>query len=164
KLLFLEFSTFYGVAQLGLAENLSYSLRKHTGGSARHVSNARLALTDADPADVALRGRLLHQTVRWLGIPLLHAPLWRLHPRLARMLVPTVFEIVMIARKQHMKAALTYAGSDLARSLLFIVPAIGFRSVGGVLAGAVIFAALRLVAMLVYLGREFGRGFRPDYA
>ena len=32
------------------------------------------------------------------------------------------------------------------------------------LVGAVVFAALRLVAMLVYLWREFGRDFRVDAA
>src|SRR5205823_4665795 len=50
----------------------------------------------------------------------------------------------------------------LLRTLLFIVPAIGFRSLRGVLIGAVIFGFVRLVVMLVYLRREFGHDLRVD--
>jgi O-antigen/teichoic acid export membrane protein len=73
-----------------------------------------------------------------------------------------VFEIVMISRRQHVKAAATYAISDLLRTLLFIVPALGFRSLRGVLVGAIAFGFLRLAAMLIYLRREFGSDLRID--
>ena len=98
----------------------------------------------------------------WFGNPQLSDDLILLGLVLAPMLVATMFEIVMISRQQHMKAAVTYAISDLARTLLFIVPAIGFRSLRGVLVGAVAFGILRLAAMLVYLRREFGRDLRVD--
>lgn len=164
KLLFLVFGTLYGIAQLGMAESLYYFLPRHARDSGRHVCNALIALTLAGVACVALLGSLQSRVAAWFDKPEISDHLVLLGTLLALMLTTTVFEIVMISRKQHLRAALTYAGSDLARTLLFVVPAIGFRSVRGVLAGAVTFAALRLIAMLVYLGREFGRNLRPDYS
>lgn len=163
KFLFLVFSTFYGIAQLGMAESLYYFLPKNVRESGRNVGNSVIALALAGVACIALLGGLQHQVAAWFGKPEISGHLLLLGVLLALTLTTTVFEIVMITRKQHVRAALTYAGSDVVRTLLFIVPAIGFRSVRGVLAGAVVFASLRLVAMIFYLGREFGTGLRPDY-
>jgi O-antigen/teichoic acid export membrane protein len=163
KFLFLVFGTFYGVAQLGMAESLYYFLPKHARESGRHIGNSVIVLALAGVACIAVLGGLQHQVAGWFGKPQISGHLLMLGVLLALTLATTVFEIVMIARKQHVRAALTYAASDLARTLLFIIPAIGFRSVAGVLAGAVMFASLRLVAMLFYLGREFGTSLRPDY-
>ena len=68
---------------------------------------------------------------------------------LACTLLSVAFEIVMVSRKKHVAAATVYAGSDLVRTLCLIVPALAFRGLRGVLAGATAFAALRLAAMLV---------------
>jgi hypothetical protein len=50
------------------------------------------------------------------------------------------------------------------RTALFLVPAFVVGSLRSVLAGAVVFAGLRLAAMIAYFWREFGRGFRIDAA
>src|SRR5207237_177672 len=79
-------------------------------------------------------------------------------------LVSAAFEIVMVSRKEHTLAAFVYAGSDLVRTALFVLPALAFGSLRGVLIGAAAFAALRVAAMFVYLWREFGRGLQLDLA
>jgi O-antigen/teichoic acid export membrane protein len=74
-----------------------------------------------------------------------------------------VFEILMVSRKQHMNAALTYAISDVTRTAFFVVPALVFVSVHAVFVGAVLFAAVRLLMMLIVMRRAFA-DLRPDLA
>jgi O-antigen/teichoic acid export membrane protein len=162
KQLFLLFSTLFGVAQLGMAESLYYFLPKKAGDAGRHVGNAIVTLAIAGVGCLALLWVTRGQISAWLGNARLSDDLVLLGLVLAPMLVATVFEIVMISRHQHVKAAVTYAISDLSRTLLFIVPALFFRSLRGVLIGAVAFGILRLAAMLVYLRREFGGELRLD--
>jgi O-antigen/teichoic acid export membrane protein len=154
--------TLFGVAQLGMAESLYYFLPAKPREAGPHVANAVATLGVAGAGCVALLAALRGPISAWFGNPQLPEDLVLLGLLLATMLVATVFEIVMISRHQHVKAAVTYAVSDLLRSLLFIVPAIGFRSLRGVLVGAVIFGFVRLAVMLVYLRREFGRDLRVD--
>jgi O-antigen/teichoic acid export membrane protein len=162
KQLFLLFSTLFGVAQLGMAESLYYFLPRQAGDAGRHVGNAIGTLALAGVGCLALLWVTRRQISGWLGNSRLSDDLVLIGLVLAPMLVATVFEIVMISRHQHVKAAVTYAISDLSRTLLFIVPALCFRSLRGVLVGAVAFGILRLAAMLVYLRREFGDDLRLD--
>ena len=60
-----------------------------------------------------------------------------------------------------MNAALTYAISDVTRTAFFVVPALLFVSLYAVLVGAVLFAAVRLVMMLIVMRRTFG-ALTPD--
>jgi O-antigen/teichoic acid export membrane protein len=83
---------------------------------------------------------------------------------LALMLVSAVFEIVMVARKRHLQAAITYAVSDAARTAAFVLPAFLFGSLHAVMLGAVAFAAARVAVMLVCLWREFRGELRIDLA
>ena len=162
KQLFLLFSTLFGIAQLGMAESLYYFLPARPRDAGPHVANAIATLSLAGAGCVALLWALRGPISGWFGNPQLSEDLVLLGLLLATMLIATMFEIVMISRHQHVKAAVTYAVSDLLRTLLFIVPAIGFRSLRGVLVGAVIFGFVRLAVMLVYLRREFGRDLRVD--
>jgi O-antigen/teichoic acid export membrane protein len=162
KQLFLVFATLYGIAQLGMAESLYYFVPRKAEEAGRYVCNALVTLALAGAACIALLAVMRHGVAAWLTNGQLADHLFLLGLLLALMLVATAFEIVMIARKQHMRAALTYATSDIARTLLFTIPALGFGSVRGVLVGAALFAALRVVAMLVYLWREFGSDLHLD--
>jgi O-antigen/teichoic acid export membrane protein len=83
---------------------------------------------------------------------------------LAFTLVSAALEIVMVSRNEHTLAAFVYAGSDLVRTALFVLPALALGSLRGVLVGAAAFAAIRVAAMFVYLWREFGRGLSVDLA
>jgi O-antigen/teichoic acid export membrane protein len=96
-----------------------------------------------------------------------------LTPELAEYMVPlglfltftltsTVLEIVMISRRHHLAAAVTYAISDVGRTLLFVIPALAFTTLRAVFIGGTVFAGLRLIATLITLAREFGRDFRVD--
>jgi O-antigen/teichoic acid export membrane protein len=75
----------------------------------------------------------------------------------------TVFEIVLISRKQHTRAAWTYALSDIARTLCVVGPALAIRDIGAVFAGATTFAFCRMVVMLGSFWREFRGDLRPDF-
>jgi O-antigen/teichoic acid export membrane protein len=78
------------------------------------------------------------------------------------MLMSTVLEIVMVSRKKHLMAAVTYACSDIVRTLFFIVPAFAFLSLRAVFIGATAFAALRVVLVIAAVSRQYGREFRVD--
>jgi O-antigen/teichoic acid export membrane protein len=69
KFLFLVFGTFYGVAQLGMAESLYYFLPKNAREAGRHIGNSLLALAVAGVACIALLGGLQHQAAAWFGKP-----------------------------------------------------------------------------------------------
>src|SRR5262249_12494333 len=79
-------------------------------------------------------------------------------------MVSAAFEIVMVCRRDERTAAVTYAASDLVRTAVFVGPALAFGTLRAVLVGAVVFAAARVTAMLVYFWREFDGGFRVDFA
>jgi O-antigen/teichoic acid export membrane protein len=78
------------------------------------------------------------------------------------MLAATPLEIVQVARKRFTGAAWTYAASDLARTLLCLLPVLVSRNLQAVLIGGAAFAALRLGATCRVLGGEFGPELRPD--
>jgi O-antigen/teichoic acid export membrane protein len=162
KQLFLLFATLYGVAQFGVAESLYYFIPRKKSEAGRHICNALVTLAFAGLACLAVLYATRRQIAAWLTNWQLADQLGLLGILLALTLVGTVFEIVMISRGQHVKAAITYAGSDLARALLFTVPALGFGGVRAVLIGAVAFGALRVAAMLAYLRHEFGGDLRLD--
>ena len=60
---------------------------------------------------------------------------------LVLMLISAVFEIVMVARKQHLAAAWTYGASDVVRTTLLVIPAFVHGGLRGVLWGGVAFSA-----------------------
>jgi O-antigen/teichoic acid export membrane protein len=161
KQFFLVYATLYGVLQLGMAESLYYFVPKqsaHTGG---YVGNAIAMLTIAGLACTAVLYFSRTALAGWIN------------PELAEYVVPlglfltfslasTVLEIVMVSRRQHMAAAVTYAVSDIARTLLFLLPALALTSLRAVFIGATVFAALRLLATVIALWREFGRDLKID--
>jgi O-antigen/teichoic acid export membrane protein len=89
----------------------------------------------------------------WLKNPQLGDTLLLLGAFLALMLISAAFEIVLVARQHYKTAAWTYATSDVARAAFVLTPAIALGSLRGVLWGAVLFATLRVAAMLWSLWR-----------
>jgi O-antigen/teichoic acid export membrane protein len=162
KQLFLVFTTLYGIAQLGMAESLYYFVPTRSQTAGRHVCNAVLTLALAGLACLALLSVTDTRVGAWLANSDVSSHLTLIGALLALTLATSAFEIVMISRSEHLKAALTYATSDLARTLLLIIPAMKFGGVREVLIGAVAFGALRLAAMMAYLWRAFGRSLRVD--
>jgi O-antigen/teichoic acid export membrane protein len=161
---FLLYATLYGLAQLGMAESLYYFVPRARTSIGRYVCNAALTLVAAGLVCLALLWAFRAPIAEHFSNPALGDLLVLLGLYLTLMLVGTVLEITMISRKQHMSAAITYALSDVARTTLFIVPALLVVSLRAVFIGGIIFAALRLTTMSIIVWRQYGREFRPDLA
>ena len=162
KAFFLVYATLYGLAQVGMAESLYYFVPRGEGRVARYVCNAALTLLVAGVACLGGLWLWRENIAAALNNPVLAGLLPLLGLFLTLTLVGTVLEITMISRKQHLRAAMAYALSDVARTALFIVPALMFVSLRAVFIGAVIFAAVRLAVMVGLVWRQYGAGFRPD--
>jgi O-antigen/teichoic acid export membrane protein len=165
KQLLLIFSTLYGVAQVGLAESLFYFVPGSPRGKGRYVLNSILALTGAGVVCVALLSMGAQEVARWLSNGALAALTGLLGVYLLFMLPSAVLEIVMIARKRYVLAAVAYALSDALRAVSLVVPVLLFGPrLEWLLAGAIAYALLRLLAALVYVGRECAGELRPEKA
>lgn len=162
KQLFLIYTTLYCVGQLGMSESLFYFLPANPRLGGRYALNAMLVLSLA--GGVCLAGLWAGQSAiaAWFNNPSLAGYLPLLGLFLVLMLMSTVVEIVMTARKRHGYASVTYAASDLVRACLFIVPVLWFASLEWLLYGAIAFALLRLCATLCYLYREYGQNLTFD--
>jgi O-antigen/teichoic acid export membrane protein len=162
KQFFLVYGTLYGLAQLGMAESLYYFVPRNAARTGRYVCNALITLAVAGVGCLAL----LYAWRTQIAVRLTNAGLADymvlIGLFLTFMLMSTVLEIVMVSRKKHLMAAVTYAGSDIVRTLFFIVPALVLGSLRAVFIGATAFAALRLALLLAALWREYGRDFRVD--
>ncbi|MBF8300271.1 MAG: hypothetical protein HW394_641 [Acidobacteria bacterium] len=161
KQFFLLYATLYGVLQLGMAESLYYFVPRRSQHTGRYVCNAMVMLAAAGLACTFALYVARTAIAGWLS-PELAEHLVPLGLFLTFTLASTVLEIVMVSRGEHMTAAVTYALSDIVRTLLFIIPALAFASVRAVFVGATVFAGLRLLATVATLWREFGRDFRID--
>ena len=160
---FVLYGTLFGLAQVGMAESLYYFVPRRPDQAGRYGANAALALMVTGLACTLLLW-LAREPIAALfkDSPALPGYLPLLGVYLTLMLVTTVFEILMVSRKQHLSAAVTYVLSDLLRTALFVLPAILFRSLRAVFMGAILFAAFRLAVMIGRLRREFGQTVRPD--
>jgi O-antigen/teichoic acid export membrane protein len=162
KQAFLIFSTMYGIAQVGMAESLFYFVpyKPHQGG--RFVLNAMLVLGASGSLCVVALAFGAGRVANYMNNPGLGGYLLPVGLYLVLTLCAAVFEIVMIARKHHGRAALTYAASEGLRALFFLAPVLIFRDLHWLLYGAVAFAALRFTATVLYLRRQYGNQLMPD--
>src|SRR5687767_14885262 len=127
KQFFLVYATLYGVLQLGMAESLYYFVPRGSAHTGRYVANAMamLAAVGAFTTAVLYLGR---STIgEWLT-PELAGYMLPLGLFLTFTLMSTVLEIVMVSRRHHLAAAITYAISDVVRTLLFVIPALAFTT------------------------------------
>ena len=164
KQLFLIYATLFGLAQAGMAESLYYFVPRDGSHAGRYVANSMLALAAIGLTAIAALTMGREQIAAWLTNPALarHLPLmgWFL----ALMLTSAVFEIVLLSRQQNGSAAWTYALSDIARAACFTIPALLAWGVGGVMAGAVTFAATRLMVAAIAMTASYRSQLRPDFA
>jgi len=162
KQVFLIHMTLYAIAQFGMAESLFYFLPRTSQRAGRYVLNSILLLLLA--ASVC-SGILLWEGARVSDL-LGNSRLAQYFPLLGMYLVfmtaSAALEIVMISRQQYKRAAYSYAGSDVLRTVLLLSPALLLRSVQGLLVGAVVFALCRFLVMVFYLRREFRNDLAPD--
>jgi O-antigen/teichoic acid export membrane protein len=163
KQLFLIYMTLYGVAQLGAAESLYYFVPRKPGEAARSISNSLATLTLVGTLCILALYFARDRVAAWME-PAIATELPLLGLFLALTLISAAFEIVIVSRNKPAKAAIVYAASDIARTLSFVIPALAWRSLHAVLTGGVVFAGLRVAAMLGYFWVVFGRSIRLDGA
>ncbi len=164
KQLFLIYATLYGIAQLGMAESLFYFVPSDPGKAGRYSLNAMLVLACAGAACLGLLWAGAEEIGRAFSNPGLSAGAPLIGLFLALMLASAGLEIVLTARQRFAWAACAYAASDLLRTVLLLVPVLLFRSLEWLLYGAIVSAALRLVAAALYVRREFNADLGPDRA
>ncbi len=163
KQLFLIFSTVFYAAQFGMAESLYYFMPLDPALSSRYVVNSVAVLTAA--------GVLCLGGIAAAGFQLSHA---LNNPAISRyalslgfytllMMASAALEIAMIARKHYLWAAATYAGSDTLRAILLVLPVLLFEGLHWLMLGAVAYAALRCVVLIVYLRHDFRGEMRADW-
>jgi len=160
--LLLIFTTIYGIAQLGMAESLFYFLPSDPKRGGAYAGNAMLALAAAGAGVVVLLTSLEDSLAVALGNPALQGLAALVGGYLALMMVSAPLETILISRGRHTLASTSYALSDVGRALLMLLPALVWRRLDALFVGAIVFAALRLAAALVYCRRAFGAGFRVD--
>jgi O-antigen/teichoic acid export membrane protein len=164
KQLFLLHATLYAVAQAGMAESLYYFLPGAGAAAGRYAANAVLFLG----AVGILAGGLLAAAgavlAGWLHNDALAAHAGPLAAFLGLTLGSAALEIVMIARRRYLAASVCYGASDVLRAACLVLPALWLPQLDAVLAGAVLFAVLRVAATGSYLAGTFGAGLRPDRA
>ena len=162
KQFFLLYGTLYGLAQLGMAESLYYFVPRNAARTPQYVCNALATLAAAGVACLAALYAWRSQIAARLTNSALADYMLLAGLFLTFMLMSTVLEIVMVSRKRHLMAAVTYASSDMVRTLFFVLPAFLLGSLRAVFIGATAFAALRLALLLTALWRQYGREFRLD--
>jgi O-antigen/teichoic acid export membrane protein len=163
KQLFLLYVVFYAIGQVGMAESLYYFIPSSLENRGKVVMNAVIVLALAGVTCVAALAARSNDVAARLGNPELAPYVLPIAVFLLFMLITAVLEICMISTKRYKLAAWTYLVSDLLRSIFLIVPALMFRSLTALLAGAIAFAALRFVYCLGYLVREYGAHLAIDW-
>jgi O-antigen/teichoic acid export membrane protein len=73
-------------------------------------------------------------------------------------------EIVLVSRKQYQMAACTYAASDIGKAAFILLPAIALGGLRAALWGAIVFAGVRVAAMLWSFRRDLWTTLRPGVA
>jgi O-antigen/teichoic acid export membrane protein len=121
KQFFLVYGTLYGLAQLGMAESLYYFVPRNAERTGRYVCNALVTLAGAGILCTAGLWFWRSEIAARLTNAELADYMVLLGLFLTFMLMSTVLEIVMVSRKRHFTAALTYALSDVGRTLLFVL-------------------------------------------
>lgn len=162
KQLFLIHATLFGFAQLGMAESLYYFLPLEQKRSGAYITNALLLMGGAGLLSAFVLWWQNEAIAALLNNPALAAYIPAMGVYLLLILLGLVLEIVLTVRKQHFGASASYAGTDLLRALLFVVPALLFADLGWLMAGALAFATIRLGATAVYLTRAKDIVLRTD--
>ena len=162
KQLLLLHATLYGMAQLGMAESLYYFLPRAGAAGGRQAANAFAFLLGAGLLAFAGLAAFAPEVAQGLGNADVARHIHLLGAFLLLTLASAPLEVVLVSRSRYAAAAWIYALSDLVRAVFMIVPALLLGTLRALLLGAVAFAALRLLATLVLLAREYGAALRPQ--
>jgi len=164
KQLFLIFTTIFYAAQFGMAESLYYFMPLNPAQSSRYVVNSIAALAAVGLVCLALIAAGGFQLSRALNNDAISRYALSLGIYTLLMMVSAALEIAMIARKHYLWASATYVGSDVLRAILLVLPVVFFKRLDWLMIGAVAYAFVRCVGLIVYLRHDFSGEMRPDWA
>jgi len=163
KQLFLIYTTIFYAAQFGMAESLYYFMPLNPALSSRYVVNSIAALAAAGVVCLGLISAGGFQLSHVLNNDAISRYALSLGIYTLLMMVSAVFEIAMIARKHYLWASATYAASDTLRAILLVLPVVFFRRLDWLMLGAVTYAFMRCVVLIVYLRNDFKGEMRVDW-
>ena len=163
KQLFLIYTTVFYAAQFGMAESLYYFMPLHPAQSSRYVLNSIVALAAAGVVCLVFIAAGGFQLSRVLNNDAISGHAFWLGTYTLLMMVSAALEIAMIARKHYLWATVTYAGSDTLRAILFLLPVLFFGRLDWLMLGAVGYACVRCVVLIVYLWKDFRGELRVDW-
>jgi len=164
KQLFLIYATIFYAAQFGMAESLYYFMPLNPAQSSRYVVNAIVALAAAGVVCLVLIAAGGSQLSHVLNNDAISRYALLLGIYTLFMMVSAALEIAMIARKHYLWASATYAASDTLRAIVLILPVLFFRRLDWLMLGAVAYAFIRCVVLIVYLRNDFKGEMRMDWA
>ena len=163
KLLFVIFTTIFYAAQFGMAESLYYFMPLNPAQSSRYVVNSIVTLSAAGVVCLGLIAGGGVQLAYLLNNDAISRHALALGIYTLLMMVSAGLEIAMIARKQYLCASATYAVSDTLRAILLILPVLFFSRLDWMMLGAVTYAFMRCVVLVVYLRNDFRGELRVDW-
>jgi O-antigen/teichoic acid export membrane protein len=161
--IFLVYTTLFGIAQLGLAESLYYFVPQRNRAG-QFAANALVGLAAVGLTLVLALPLVAGPLARVMANPQLAPYVPALAIFLALMLVSAALEILMVSRQQYGRAAVTYAVSDAVRAAALVIPAAITHRLAPLLAGAIVFALVRVSALARYAITEFGPTLRVGVA
>lgn len=162
KLVFLIFTTFVGMGQIGMAESLYYFLPRKPEHAGRYVSNTILMLAVSGTLLLGVSWFGAAYVARWWNNPGLVAYLPVLGVSMVFALTSISFETVLVSQNRYGSAAILYGSTDFVRAVILLAAALLTRDLKWLLIGAAFYGALRCLAMGWYLVRRFGPELRPD--
>ncbi len=164
KQLFLIYTTIFYAAQFGMAESLYYFMPLNPAHSSRYVVNSIVALGSAGVICLVFIAAGGFQLSHMLNNAAISRHAFLLGTYTLFMMVSAALEIAMIARKHYLWASATYAASDTLRAVLLVLPVLFFRQLDWLMLGAVAYAFVRCVVLIVYLRKDFRSEICVDWA
>jgi O-antigen/teichoic acid export membrane protein len=162
KQIFLIYATLYLIAQFGMAESLYFFLPMEPTKGGRYVANSVIALMLVGLGCVVLLHYKAAAIAAWLANDALAPYIPYIGVYMLLMIMSAVLEIIMTSRKRFFLTAATFAVSEIGRGAAFMIPALLTGELRWLMIGAIAFAAIRLVAALLYVIREFHGDVLPD--
>ena len=164
KQVFLVVYSIYGIGQLGMAECLLYFLPSFPEAAGRYVMNSILMLFVTGLACFAGLTVAGNRVAVWLNNPALEQYMWIAGACLLLMLTSCALETAMIAKKRYRWATVSYASSDILRGALLVSFALATRNLKLVLMSALLFYAIRVAGLFLYVRSEFRRDLHVDWS